>query len=84
MDVSSDEFLIEAAKTYIWTISVRLAGFSGVRINLGRRHSKPPVISAYTNGLDDEWAGCNAVERRVFLPRLIAVWRPTLFCETFK
>ena len=69
MDVSSDE----AAKTYIWTISVRLAGYSGVRINLRRRHSKRPVYSAYTNGLDDAWTGYNAVERRVFLPRLIAV-----------
>ena len=80
MDVSSDE----AAKTYIWTISVRLAGYSGVRINLRRRHSKRPVYSAYTNGLDDAWTGYDAVERRVFLPRLIAVWRPTLLCETFK
>ena len=78
MDVSS----YEAAKVYIWTISVRLAGYSGEELTcvvdtLNRLYTAPRPMA-------DEWAGYNAVERRVFLPRLIAVWLPALFCETFK
>ena len=77
LDVSSDE----AAKVYIWTISVRLAGLLRRRINLRRKHSKPPVYSVYTNGLDDAWAGFSAGEPSIFLPRFTAVLRPTCFAK---